>query len=244
MEWCKLIGRKPQYALWLLFPIVNIFIYSGMVIDLLRSFGKYSFTQAFMAVVFAPVPFFMAGRDPNATYQGPILEKEREYHRLHHEAIEKKDKLALSKLKAQYPFLQKSPTRSGLKPSFLPCLLRPLSGMFLIEAYVIPTSSMEGTLKVGDFLFVSKAHYGIRTPKTVLQFPLIHNRLPLDLGESYLTEPSLPYYRLPALEKVDRNDPVVFNWPAGDSIILTPQRSWDLHRVRMQNGRKAPPGSM
>lgn len=240
VEWCKIIGRKPQYALWLLFPIVNFFIYAGMVIDLLRSFGKHGFWQSVLTVVFAPIPFFLTGRDANAQYEGPILEKEREYHRLHHEAVEKKDVLGVKKLEAQYPFMKKTQTREWAEAIIFAVFAAAFIRMFLIEAYVIPTSSMEGTLKVGDFLFVSKAHYGIRTPKTVLQFPLIHNRLPLDLGESYTESPSLPYYRLPAIENIDRNDPVVFNWPVGDSIILTPERSWDVLQVRMQNGGKLP----
>jgi signal peptidase I len=243
VEWCKLIGRKPQYALWLLFPIVNFFIYAGMVIDLLRSFGKHSFGQAVQAVVFAPIPFFMVGRDATAVYEGPILEKERDYHRLHHEAVEKKDVLGVKKLDAQYPFLKKSQTREWTEAIIFAVFAAAFIRMFLIEAYVIPTSSMEGSLKVGDFLFVSKAHYGIRTPKTVIQFPLMHNRLPFDLGESYTESPSLPYFRLPAIESIDRNDPVVFNWPVGDSIILTPERSWDVLQVRMQNGGKIPAGA-
>ncbi len=240
VEWCKLIGRKPQYALWLLFPIVNIFIYAGMVIDLLRSFGKHSFVQACLAVIYAPIPFFMVSRDPNATYEGPILEKEREYHRLHHEAVEKKDVLGVKKLEAQYPYLKKSQTREWTEAIIFAVFAAAFIRMFLIEAYVIPTSSMEGSLKVGDFLFVSKAHYGIRTPKTVIQFPLMHNRLPFNLGESYLESPTLPYYRLPAIETLDRNEPVVFNWPVGDSIILTPERSWDVLQVRLQNGGRLP----
>ena len=89
VEWCKLVGRKPQYALWFLFPVVNIFIYAGMVIDLIRSFGRHGFWDAVLAVVYAPISFFMVGRDAQATYEGPILEKEREFHRLHHEALEK-----------------------------------------------------------------------------------------------------------------------------------------------------------
>jgi len=242
VEWCKMIGRKPQYALWLLFPIVNIFIYAGMVIDMVRSFGKHSFVQSVLAVVFAPIPFYMIGRDPKATYEGPILEKEREYHRLHHEAVEKKDVLAIKKLEGQYPFLKKSQTREWTEAIIFAVFAAAFIRMFLIEAYVIPTSSMEGSLKVGDFLFVSKAHYGIRTPKTVIQFPLMHNRLPFNLGESYLKSPSLPYYRLPAVESIDRNEPVVFNWPVGDSVILTPQRSWDILQYKKQHGGVIPRG--
>ncbi|CAN5310317.1 signal peptidase I [soil metagenome] len=85
---------------------------------------------------------------------------------------------------------------------------------FVFEAYTIPTSSMEGTLLVGDFLFVSKIHYGPRIPNTPLTFPLVHRDLqPLVNAKSYLETPQLPYYRLPGFEGVERNDMVVFNWP-------------------------------
>jgi len=65
--------------------------------------------------------------------------------------------------------------------------------MFLIEAYAIPTSSMEGSLLVGDRLFVSKAHYGLRMPMTIAMAPLVHNRMPIVGGKSYLKNPTLPY---------------------------------------------------
>jgi len=232
VEWCKMIGRKPWYALWLLFPVVNFFIYAGMVIDMVRSFGRHSFLQAVMAVFFAPVPFFLIGRDPQAVYEGPILDRERKFHQLYHEAVEKKDKLATQKLEKEYGFLQKSQVREWTEAIVFAVFAAAFIRMFLIEAYVIPTSSMEGTLKVGDFLFVSKAHYGIRTPMTVLQIPLIHNRLPFNAGESYTKTPTLPYYRLPAMEQVKRNDPVVFNWPVGDSTVLLPDRAYDLSYYR------------
>ena len=103
--------------------------------------------------------------------------------------------------------------------------------MFLIEAYVIPTPSMEGSLMVGDFLFVSKASYGIRTPMTLAMIPLLHNRIPGLNTESYLKKPSLDYYRLPALEKIERNKPIVFNWPVGDSVYITKSRSYTLGQV-------------
>ena len=104
--------------------------------------------------------------------------------------------------------------------------------MFLLEAYKIPTPSMEGSLNVGDFLFVSKAHYGIRTPMTIAMFPLLHNTIPVIGGESYLEKPSLPYFRLPALESIDRNEPIVFNWPVGDSVYLSPTRSYTAFQVK------------
>lgn len=228
VEWCKLVGRKPQYALWFLFPVVNFFIYAGLVIDLARSFGKHGYWQSVLAVVYAPILYFFIGRDENAGYEGPILEKEREYHRLHHEAIEKKDVLGLKKLEAQYPQFKKGATREWAEAIIFAVFAAAFIRMFLIEAYVIPSSSMEGSLKIGDYLFVSKAHYGIRTPMTVIQVPLMHNMIPVLGGESYTKKPALPYFRLPAIETVDRNEPVVFNWPAGDSVYLAPDRSWDI----------------
>lgn len=235
VEWCKLVGRKPSYALWFLFPVVNLFIYAGLVIDLIRSFGRHGFWEAVLAVVYAPVSFFLVGKDAKATYEGPILEKEREYHRLHHEAIERKDTLGLKKLEAQYPQFKKSASREWAEAVIFAVFAASFIRMFLIEAYVIPSSSMEGSLKVGDYLFVSKAHYGIRTPMTVIQFPLMHNVMPFVGSESYLKNPSLPYYRLPALETVDRNEPVVFNWPAGDSVFIAPDRSWDIGQWKTLN---------
>ena len=241
-EWCKMIGRKSWYALWFLFPVVNIFIYAGMVIDMARSFGKHGFWQSALAVIFAPIPFFQIGMDPQSKYEGPILEREREYHRLHHNAMEKNDKPALKKIETDYAFMRKSQVREWSEAIIFAVFAAAFIRMFLIEAYVIPTPSMEGTLKVGDFLFVSKAHYGIRLPMTVIQFPLMHNRLPLNLGESYSKNPSLSYRRLPAIESIDHNEPVVFNWPAGDSVVLLPDRSMDIYQLRRQTGGALPPG--
>ncbi len=81
------------------------------------------------------------------------------------------------------------------------------------EAYTIPTSSMEKSLMVGDFLFVSKIHYGVRIPMTPISFPLVHNMLPFSTIQSYLEHPSLPYLRLPKLQDLERGESVVFNYP-------------------------------
>ncbi|MFZ4632789.1 MAG: signal peptidase I [Saprospiraceae bacterium] len=230
-EWCKLVGRSPWYALWLLFPVVNIFIFAGLAIDLSRSFGKHTFWDAFMAVVYAPIPYFLIGRNPAAKYEGPILTRERAFHEEYAAALKTNDKAAQRKLDANNPF-KKTAGREWAEAIIFAVFAAAFIRMFLIEAFVIPTSSMEGTLKVGDFLFVSKAHYGIRTPITVIQFPLIHNQLPLLKTESYLKNPSLPYYRLPAIENIDHNEPVVFNFPAGDSVIILPGRTFDIYQWR------------
>jgi signal peptidase I len=85
---------------------------------------------------------------------------------------------------------------------------------YFIQPYVIPTGSLERTLRVGDFLFVSKFHYGARTPMTTVAAPMVHDTLPVVGVPSYLNRPQLPYFRLPGFTKVDRNDIVVFSWPA------------------------------
>lgn len=87
---------------------------------------------------------------------------------------------------------------------------------YTFEAFTIPTPSMEKSLMVGDFLFVSKVEYGVRMPLTPFAVPLVHNRLPFTKVNSYLDVPQLPYLRLPALDPMKRNDPVVFNYPAED----------------------------
>jgi signal peptidase I len=87
---------------------------------------------------------------------------------------------------------------------------------FVIEAFVIPTSSMERSLMVGDFLFVSKFHYGTRLPMAPLSLPFVHNRLPGTHIPSFLDWFTFPYIRLPGLTEIKRNDVVVFNFPAED----------------------------
>lgn len=85
---------------------------------------------------------------------------------------------------------------------------------FFIEAYTIPTASMEKSLLVGDFLFVSKVNYGARAPMTPVSFPFAHNTMPgTDDMKSYIEWPKMPYFRLPGFQKIKNNDVVVFNYP-------------------------------
>jgi len=85
---------------------------------------------------------------------------------------------------------------------------------YIIQPFVIPTGSLEKTLRVGDFLLVSKFHYGARIPSTVLTFPMVHDTIPVLKTRSYLKKPQLPYIRIPGFQKIKNNDIVVFNWPA------------------------------
>ena len=235
VEWCKIIGRPGWWALLLLIPIVNIFIAVGMNVDMVRSFGKYSFLDTAIAVIFSPISFFQLGKNDDDKYLGPTIIQEQDYAQQLKEAHENGDKRLLKKLEANNPY-KKSEGREWVESIVFAVFAAAFIRMFLIEAYVIPTPSMEGSLLVGDFLFVSKAHYGIRTPMTIVQFPLLHNTTPFLQSESYLKKPSLGYHRLPAITNVKRNDPIVFNYPEGDSVYLTPSRSVSVYDVRRNPG--------
>ena len=84
---------------------------------------------------------------------------------------------------------------------------------FFIEAYQIPTSSMEKSMLRGDFLFVSKMNYGARVPMTPISFPFVHQEMPVIGGKAYSEALKLPFYRLPGFQKIKNNDIVVFNYP-------------------------------
>lgn len=95
--------------------------------------------------------------------------------------------------------------------------------VFFIEAYTIPSGSMEKSLLVGDFLFVSKVNYGARIPMTPVAFPFAHHTMPLTGTKAYWDGIQLKYRRLPGLQNIKRNDIVVFNLPVGDTVALENQ---------------------
>ncbi len=238
ITWCKIIGQKSSHAAWLLFPIVNIFTLAGMCVDMARSFNKFSFADAAMSVIYAPAYFFKLAFGDDK-YAGPAITLEKEHYAAIDAATAAGKSREVKKLQANSPY-KKGPIREWAEAIIFAVFAAAFIRMFLIEAYVIPTGSMEGSLLVGDYLFVSKAHYGIRTPQTVAMFPLLHNRLPFGDAESYLESPTLPYYRLPAIETIDNNDPIVFNYPEGDSVYIFPERTYSIYDYRRNAmGRRA-----
>jgi signal peptidase I len=108
---------------------------------------------------------------------------------------------------------RKSKTREWIDALVFAVVAATLIRTFLIEAFTIPTPSMEKSLLVGDFLFVSKVSYGARTPMTPLSFPFVHQELPLIGGKSYSEAIKWNYHRLPGFGKIKNNDIVVFNYP-------------------------------
>lgn len=91
--------------------------------------------------------------------------------------------------------------------------------LFFFQNYVIPSSSLEKSLLTGDYLFVSKVSYGPRIPETPLTMPLTQHTMPVINTKSYIEWPQWDYRRVKGLGKVQLNDIVVFNYPAGDTIL-------------------------
>lgn len=212
----KIVGG-PKYWLGLMFlPIVNFFIIAGMLIEMNKSFGRYAFLDNFAAIVVPYAFFFYLGRQ-ELPYLQASWEVNQDIKKRYKEAIKKQDKSELRRLEKGNPFPKKSVVREWSESIIFAVFAAHFIRMFLIEAYTIPTPSMEGSLLVGDFLFVSKVHYGSRTPMTPIAFPLIHNMLPFTGGESYSKAVEWGYGRAPKIQNVERYDPVVFNYPEDDT---------------------------
>ena len=95
--------------------------------------------------------------------------------------------------------------------------------LYFFQNYVIPSSSLEKSLLVGDYLFVSKMSYGPRKPQTPLSMPLTQHTMPVTGTKSYLDCIQWPYERVAGLGEIELNDIVVFNYPAGDTVLSNPQ---------------------
>ena len=109
--------------------------------------------------------------------------------------------------------------------------------LFFFQNYVIPSSSLEKSLLTGDYLFVSKVSYGPRIPETPLTMPLTQHTMPLFECKSYIEWPHWDYRRVKGLGKVELNDIVVFNFPAGDTICSAPQyQAYDYYQMCYQIG--------
>ena len=118
--------------------------------------------------------------------------------------------------------------------------------LFVFQMYVIPTSSMEHSLLVGDYLYVSKVTYGPKMPNTPVAFPFVHHTMPFSTTKKSFSEcVKWPYNRLKGLRSIERGDVVVFNFPAGDTVLLENQavtyydvvRSYE-QRLGVEEGRR------
>ena len=178
---------------WLqLIPIAGQFITIWITIIFVMHFGRFSLIDHTLTVLFPFIYFPYLGFSEKEKWAG--------------EEVVKKYKKGVS--------------REWVDAGVFAVVAATIIRTFVFEAYVIPTGSMEKTLLINDFLFVSKMSYGARIPITPLSFPFVHNTLPFTkFTPSYIREVQLPYKRIPGYTEVKRNDVVVFNFPAGDTII-------------------------
>lgn len=121
------------------------------------------------------------------------------------------------------PEKKKSKSREWVDAIIFAVVAATVIRVFFIEAYTIPTGSMERSLLIGDFLFVSKVNYGARIPMTPVAFPFAHHTMPVTGTKAYWDGVQWKYRRLPGLSQIKNNDVVVFNYPQGDTVALEQQ---------------------
>ncbi len=180
----KIMNRPWWWTILLFLPVVNLMMFIVIWVDTLRSFGYNKPKDTFLAVITLGFYIYFIN------YTQPLNHiKDRN----------------LSPRTAAGEW-----TNSILFAVIAATIVH----TYVMQPFIIPTSSLEKTLLTGDFLFVSKFHYGARLPMTPIAAPMVHDTIPVAGIKSYLARPQLPYMRLPGFQKIERNDIVVFNFPA------------------------------
>jgi signal peptidase I len=196
--WLKIIDRPWWWLLLTLIPGVGFLMLIIMSVQTVKAFGRYKFTNLLMAALFPISVLYLV-------YLG----------------FNRQDKFIGPEDKSKLP---RSATREWVDAIVFAVVAATVIRTFFIEAFTIPTSSMEKTLMVGDYLFVSKVSYGPKLPNTPLSFPFAHHTLPFTHHtKSYVEWMKLPYLRLPGFGSVQNNDIVVFNFPEGDTVVANHQ---------------------
>ncbi len=189
--WLKIIKKPLWWYIILLIPFINVFMIFIMIIELLKGFQRYSLHQQVLGVLFPYVYLPYLGFSSKEKFLDP-------------------DKR---------PAIKKSWIREWVDAILFAVIAVTIINAFLIQHYKIPTSSMEKSLLVGDYLWVSKITYGPKVPNTPISFPLVHHTLPLSqTAKSFVEWITVPYYRFPGFAKIKNNDVVVFNYPEGDTV--------------------------
>jgi signal peptidase I len=187
----KIIGRPWWYTILLFIPIVNLIMFPVIWVETLRSFGKNSMTDTVLGVLTCGLYIYYINYTQDVVY------------------IEDRNL---------------SPRTSGgewVSSILFAVVAATIVHTYVMQPFTIPTSSLEKTLLVGDFLFVSKFHYGARTPMTPISFPMVHDTIPVLKTKSYIKSPQIPNFRFPGFQKIKRNDIVVFSWPPDTLTVIT-----------------------
>ena len=180
----RIIGRPAWWVILLYFPIVNLLMLPVVWVETVRKFGKDSLTDTFLAWATLGLYGFYINYASDVTYN------------------------------PEQSTVPKTKFGQFIGSTVYAVVIATVVHAYFMQPYIIPTGSLEKSLLVGDFLLVSKFHYGARAPQTVVSFPMVHDTIPLVKTRSYLKKPQLPYMRLPGLQQIKRNDIVVFSWPA------------------------------
>ena len=188
--WIKFVQKPWWWFILGIIPFLNMFMVFLLIVETLKFFKKTDFLEQAAGVI---LPFAYL----------PYL------------GFGKEEYVDATKL----PVIKKGMIREWTDAIIFAVVAASIIRMFMIEAFTIPSSSMEKSLLVGDYLFVSKLNYGPRVPNTPLSFPFAHHTMPFtESTKSYLEWIKLPYYRFWGPEKIKNNDVVVFNYPEGDTL--------------------------
>lgn len=179
----KIINRPSWWTFLLFIPVINLIMFPIVWVETLRSFGKNSTIDTLLGVFTLGFYIYYVNYTQNVEH------------------------IADRSLKP------KNATSDTISSLLFAVIVATFVHTYFIQPFTIPTSSLEKSLLVGDFLFVSKYNYGARTPMTAVAAPMVHDTIPLVKTKSYLKWPQLPYFRFPGYEKIKNNDIVVFNWP-------------------------------
>ena len=200
----KIINRPKWWVILLFIPVINQLMFPILWIETARSFGFNKRKDTALVLLTLGFYLFFINYATNSTYK---LNRSL------------KPRTALGEWVSSIAFAIIAAT---------------LVHTYVMQPYTIPTSSLEKTLLVGDYLFVSKFHYGARVPTTTIATPMLHDSIPTAIvseknTKSYLNKPLLPYLRIPGFQKIKRNDIVVFNWPV-DTLVhwMDPSKGTDF----------------
>ena len=179
----KIINRPTWWTILLFIPVINLIMFPVVWVETIRSFGKNTTLDTILVILTLGLYIYYINYTQDLNYISD---------------------------RSLIPSNKGADTISSL---LFAIIVATLVHTYVMQPYTIPTSSLEKSLLVGDFLFVSKFHYGARTPMTPIAAPMVHDTLPFVNIKSYTSWPQLPYFRFPGLQHVKRNDIVVFNWP-------------------------------
>lgn len=208
--WLRIIQKPLWWYIFLIIPFINVFMLMLMIVELVKGFKKYALWEQGFAVIFPFIYLPVLGYSVKEKYIFP-------------------DKR---------PKIKKTWIREWVDAIIFAVVAATIIRTFLIEAYTIPTSSMEKSLLRGDFLFVSKISYGPKFPNTPLSFPFVHHTMPLSkTRKSFVEWIKLPYFRFQGLSKIRNNDVVVFNYPEGDTVSTVYQSNQSYYSLCKEYGR-------